>query len=539
MTNEQQMDIMKNAILNDHKGTFTELWEQAEAAENPNVETAETQQEQEQGLRGQSAEQMPDAMVFPQSQGDFNTMGMQAPIDVEKYNQQGDLVQSYENVPPSLENLPMGDDVGTVIERPSEYQDGGFEEQEEEYDTGGYHKLDDIIKYRSGGCKHKYQNAGFKVPTTQLDVRAMMNQQLNQPSTLDTNPAAFVQQKIAVEEAQYKLSTDKYNEALARLNSSKSESPTVQQAFQARQDAEVVKSGPLSATHTINEQKRRAQEMQESTSKHTLIGTTQKNLQNALGNSFFASQIAGGYGKKLIDESLSNPDTNFEETYSNLLSGTGTNTMQQVALGVTGAGAGAKLGSAGGNTFINRALNYPMHNVGKNLQGVISSGASKEGLAQGLKGLYNWGYVTGVPKSIGGLSGSVMDYATGEKSAGDAALAFGKNALNFVPAVRGFNADKYGTTFNMGKDLYKAGYDVKDRNYANAALRLAARVPGIGSVARYSMKHLRRVLPKGDEWQQDWLPSFNTPRRNIGIGLPLSVPTRAENLLPKRIKPLT
>ena len=91
-----------------------------------NVEVAETSQEQEQGLSGRASQDMPDAMVFPESQGDFNTTDMQAPIDVEKYGPEGDLVQSYKSVPPGVDNLPMGGDIGTVIESPADYKLGGF-----------------------------------------------------------------------------------------------------------------------------------------------------------------------------------------------------------------------------------------------------------------------------------------------------------------------------------------------------------------------------------------------------------------------------
>ena len=77
-------------------------------------------------MSGMAPEQMPDAMVFPQSQGDFNTMNMQAPVNVDKYGPEGELVRSYESVPPGVGNLPMGDDIGTVIETPAEYKKGGF-----------------------------------------------------------------------------------------------------------------------------------------------------------------------------------------------------------------------------------------------------------------------------------------------------------------------------------------------------------------------------------------------------------------------------
>lgn len=121
------MGILKDAVKESYRGSYSDLWRAADPeAQQENVEVADSPQEQEQGLSGQSPEQLPDAMVFPESQGDFNTLDMQAPIDIEKYGQDGDLVQSYKSVPPGVDNLPMGDDIGTVIERPAEYKLGGF-----------------------------------------------------------------------------------------------------------------------------------------------------------------------------------------------------------------------------------------------------------------------------------------------------------------------------------------------------------------------------------------------------------------------------
>lgn len=127
LDNKQQMEILKNAVKEGYRGSYTELWQAADPeAQQENVEVAETPQEQEQGLSGRASQDMPDAMVFPNSQGDFNTTNMQAPINIDKYGKQGELVQSYKSVPPGIDNLPMGDDVGTVVESPAEYKLGGF-----------------------------------------------------------------------------------------------------------------------------------------------------------------------------------------------------------------------------------------------------------------------------------------------------------------------------------------------------------------------------------------------------------------------------
>ena len=155
LDNSQKMDIIKDAILNGYKGSFEELYMQADPE---SVEVAETPEQQEQGLRGREAEEMPDAMVFPEASGDFNTMGMKAPINIDKVNEDGDLVQSYRNVPPGVGNLPMGDDVGTVIETPAKYDDGGF------------YKISDIIEYQKGGKKLTYDEWKDALPPNLRDT---------------------------------------------------------------------------------------------------------------------------------------------------------------------------------------------------------------------------------------------------------------------------------------------------------------------------------------------------------------------------------
>ena len=120
LSNEQQMDLLKQAAAEKYNdGTILELFQ----ANDPEFLQAQAQQ---QGMSNMAPEQMPDAMVFPQSQGDFNTMNMQAPVNVDKYGPEGELVRSYESVPPGVGNLPMGEDIGTVIETPAEYKKGGF-----------------------------------------------------------------------------------------------------------------------------------------------------------------------------------------------------------------------------------------------------------------------------------------------------------------------------------------------------------------------------------------------------------------------------
>ena len=112
------------------------------------MQVAQTPQQQQAGLRPfHQAGNTSQSMVFPNVPPNtpFNTVGMKAPINIEKYDKQGHLVKSYENVPPGIENLPTGPSEGTVIETPANMQSGG---------------------------RRKYQSAGFNVTTAVPEWRA-------------------------------------------------------------------------------------------------------------------------------------------------------------------------------------------------------------------------------------------------------------------------------------------------------------------------------------------------------------------------------
>ena len=105
---------------------------QAEAqAKQENMLVAQTPQEQQVGLREQQAMgNIGASMVFPDvpANTSFNTEGMRVPINITKVDDQGHLVQSYQNVPPGIKDLPTGPKSGTVIETPA-YQKGGFKDK--------------------------------------------------------------------------------------------------------------------------------------------------------------------------------------------------------------------------------------------------------------------------------------------------------------------------------------------------------------------------------------------------------------------------
>ena len=93
-----------------------------------NVDVAETPQQFKQGLRpAHQAWDINKSMVFPNVPPNtpFNTVGMKAPINIQKFDEQGHLVKSYENVPPGIQSLPTGPQRGTVIETPAQMQFGG------------------------------------------------------------------------------------------------------------------------------------------------------------------------------------------------------------------------------------------------------------------------------------------------------------------------------------------------------------------------------------------------------------------------------
>lgn len=129
------IEIMKQAYAENYQGSITELIMQGEAAamaqeqaaaQKIGMDVASTPQEQQIGL----TEGPPRSMAFPNTGGqDFNTMGMDYPVDMQGFDSQGGLVRSYKAVPPGIDNVPMGPKVDTVIENPTQYRAGGVVER--------------------------------------------------------------------------------------------------------------------------------------------------------------------------------------------------------------------------------------------------------------------------------------------------------------------------------------------------------------------------------------------------------------------------
>jgi hypothetical protein len=94
----------------------------------PPMQVAQTPEEQGQGLRPYHEQgQTNQSMAFPDVQPgqSFSTVGMKVPINIDKVDATGNLVESFKAVPPGIANLPTGPYKGTVIESPARMQTGG------------------------------------------------------------------------------------------------------------------------------------------------------------------------------------------------------------------------------------------------------------------------------------------------------------------------------------------------------------------------------------------------------------------------------
>tara|TARA_R110002074_G_scaffold101870_1_gene220063 strand:- start:2 stop:1096 length:1095 start_codon:yes stop_codon:yes gene_type:complete len=316
-----------------------------------------------------------------------------------------------------------------------------------------------------------------------------MNQELNNQNTpLDTNPAAAVQQNNVVTENLNTQNKKLYDQTISNINTKKANNEQLNASEMA-----VIQAGPNAQFDTKNTIKK-VTDMQTASlpeNQGKFKDVVMENMKALQANSFLTSQIASGYGKGYVNQALEDPAT-FEENYDNLLSGTGQKTMQKIALSSAGVGAG--MSSA--NNFFTRALSYPTSKVSQGIQKMITNPLSKKTLGTALGTMYNMGYVTGVPELLGKTAEAVVGGVAGEKSKLDTALTVGKNALNYVPSVKGFNKLGSGIVNNYGKikTIAKAGLDVYRGNNADAALRMTELVGGGNS--KYFKKYARKLLPK-------------------------------------------
>jgi uncharacterized membrane protein (UPF0127 family) len=142
--------------------------QQHQEQQQQNMQVANTPEEQAIGLREEHAKGNTGAsMAFPNVQPgqSFNTVGMKAPIDIQKIDDQGHLVESYKNVPPGIQDLPTGPYEGTIIESPSGYQTGGFKNYIDK--ATPFNEIGDTIIYPPGDSQYKYEPYNKEI----LDIR--------------------------------------------------------------------------------------------------------------------------------------------------------------------------------------------------------------------------------------------------------------------------------------------------------------------------------------------------------------------------------
>ena len=357
--------------------------------------------------------------------------------------------------------------VGTGLVDPSKWfqKEGGLRK----YKKGGKRNCGYIQKYLSGGVR-KYQTAGFNF-----------------------NPADF---------------DPNYDQGSVSDNTNISN-------FQEDQSNYAAKEAQL--TKIAEDAKWAEQERLIKLGKGTVVNLTHKNAGIALSNSLLGNQLAGGYGGSNMRKSIETNPEKIEEIYKNTMRSSGMNTMRDVALGVASFGAGAQINNTGTSNFVQRALSYPAEVTSKAIGQAITAPTIRKSITPLLKAGYNAGYITGLPNVIGGTLGAGVDYMTGKSTATDAGLEVAKNALNFIPAWRGFsNLGPLAKNYSSIKHTGKALLDVYKGNYTNAALRFASINKNLGPGAKYTLKHLKRWMPKTDEVQN--LPvNLFTPSGNKAI----------------------
>lgn len=174
LLNEFRASGMEGSILDVYKayeqGIDLLAEHRQEQPEQPLV--AETQEEQKEGLRPyHEAGEYNQTMVFPDVPPNtpFNTMGMKTPINIEKVDKQGHLVESYKNVPPGISELPTGPYRGDIIESPAQYQKGGPVEDKEKEE-----KPSVALTFSKSSGLDKDKREGTRIPTfadgTQIPV---------------------------------------------------------------------------------------------------------------------------------------------------------------------------------------------------------------------------------------------------------------------------------------------------------------------------------------------------------------------------------
>ena len=134
MTNKERREIVNKAQEEGYQGSYIDLFRNPPldsiAPDTSGVEVANTPKQQREGLRPAHAQGRTEAsMSFPNVSPNtsFNTVGMKRNIDFKEFDEKGDLIKSYENVPPGLStSFTTGSKPSTVLETPARMKYGGL-----------------------------------------------------------------------------------------------------------------------------------------------------------------------------------------------------------------------------------------------------------------------------------------------------------------------------------------------------------------------------------------------------------------------------
>ena len=150
LSSKDKIQLMKDAYASGYKGSFTDLFKQADP-----------EWDQDPELNQDFGNNMPDPSMM-QAPSDTQTQNAaMMPTGPESKETQQGLVQSYETAP--TDQMPTGDDIKTVIEQPSQYNYGGYrisEMIENDYDATS--NPDAYTNNYTNNYMNEYQKGGKK-----------------------------------------------------------------------------------------------------------------------------------------------------------------------------------------------------------------------------------------------------------------------------------------------------------------------------------------------------------------------------------------
>ena len=334
-------------------------------------------------------------------------------------------------------------------------------------EDAGFLKRKAIKFVKSEMAKKEFEHGGLHLPplgsAPTMDMNAFINQELNnQTSSLDTNPAANIMNQQQIAEDLITEDKELYKKTMSKIeeNTKKGVSPSAS-------DIALIKAGPEAQYNTKNII---AENTFEPQNRGEFRDPVKDNIRAMAANSFLTSQIAGGYGREVVNEQLKD-QANFEKNFGNVMSFTGQNTMQNVAMGVAGGGSGAfkyapKLKNAlkfkPGSSF-GVAYNLPRQMI-KNRS--FFGGLSK--YRTGLVGKSKLGTAGNLLKeTVGGVHTlAVPSYLKDVSNVKEDALQGGLSATELLKVANPY--------LNLAVNTTKATKDFQKGNYTAGALRVGS-----------------------------------------------------------------